>query len=211
MNARFAGLAVALALSLASCGHVRHQGAEMRNAERPAELSANSDPALQPLHAGQMVPAIPGSELAQAGNGAEALAAGPSFKIGMRRGPCYGRCPIYRVTVDSDGRVEFVGDRFVAAPGVQQKQIDVAGVAALGMKARQLFATVGDVTPGTKACGTYTTDMPQISLEFDEGGRIHTIAHYTGCANVPAALAEFEQAFADTVAIDEWVRGPVLR
>lgn len=213
MNAKLVVFVATLTLTLANCSNMNPQGAEGKRVESSLAQGSKHDTTLQPLAPDRSVPAMPGSEAPPAGNGPAGdgpETAGP-FSIGMRHGPCYGRCPVYRVTVHSDGRVEFVGDRFVAAPGVQNKQIDVVRIAALGVQARKLFATVGDVKPGTKSCGTYATDMPQISLEFDEGGRMRTIAHYTGCASVPAALAAFERSFVDTVAVDEWVKGPVLR
>ncbi|WP_028008299.1 DUF6438 domain-containing protein [Solimonas flava] len=213
MNANLVVFVATLMLTLANCSNMNSKGAERKSAESSLAQAVKNDAAMQPLAPERSVPAMLGTEAAQTDNGAAAVVPGATgpFSIGMRHGPCYGRCPVYRVTLYSDGRVEFVGDRFVAAPGVQNKQIDVAGIAALGAQARRLFTTVGDVKPGTKSCGTYATDMPQISLEFDEGGRARTIAHYTGCANVPAALAAFERSFAETVAVDEWVKGPVLR
>lgn len=38
-------------------------------------------------------------------------------EIGLERTPCFGSCPVYTVIIKSDGRVRYVGERFVSREG----------------------------------------------------------------------------------------------
>jgi hypothetical protein len=42
-----------------------------------------------------------------------------SLTIQMARGPCFGRCPSYTVTIHGNGSVKYVGDRYVKDRGPQ--------------------------------------------------------------------------------------------
>src|SRR5262245_5877604 len=50
-----------------------------------------------------------------------ALSGGPSPKkikeISLERTPCFGACPIYKLTIKADGSVKYVGKRFVERAG----------------------------------------------------------------------------------------------
>ena len=41
-----------------------------------------------------------------------------ALRITLQRGPCFGTCPVYSVTLDSSGAVLFEGRRFVADTGI---------------------------------------------------------------------------------------------
>jgi Domain of unknown function (DUF6438) len=45
--------------------------------------------------------------------------------ISLERGACFGTCPIYKVTLRSDGTATWEGERFVDRIGEYQAQIDV--------------------------------------------------------------------------------------
>lgn len=49
--------------------------------------------------------------------------------IAMERGPCFGTCPVYRVTIWGNGSVEWVGNKHVKEEGwrtwsIPQEKID---------------------------------------------------------------------------------------
>jgi hypothetical protein len=46
--------------------------------------------------------------------------------ISLSRGPCYGTCPVYRVTLRSDGTVIWEGERFVQPIGRHVGRVDPA-------------------------------------------------------------------------------------
>lgn len=45
--------------------------------------------------------------------------------ITLRRGPCFGACPIYEVTLAADGAATWYGERFADRLGRHQGQVDV--------------------------------------------------------------------------------------
>jgi Domain of unknown function (DUF6438) len=45
--------------------------------------------------------------------------------ITLRRGPCFGTCPMYEVTLAADGAATWYGERFVDRLGRHQGQVDV--------------------------------------------------------------------------------------
>lgn len=45
--------------------------------------------------------------------------------VTLRRGPCFGTCPIYEVTLTADGSATWEGERFVDRLGRFQGQVDV--------------------------------------------------------------------------------------
>jgi hypothetical protein len=50
----------------------------------------------------------------------------PASEIVLERGPCFGTCPIYRVTLRSDGTATFVGWNHVGRVGVYHGAITAA-------------------------------------------------------------------------------------
>ncbi|MGX5172430.1 DUF6438 domain-containing protein [Aliikangiella sp. IMCC44653] len=47
-----------------------------------------------------------------------------SFELKIRRGGCFGPCPIYDVLLKGDGSVQFKGQKFVAIVGERSKHLD---------------------------------------------------------------------------------------
>jgi Domain of unknown function (DUF6438) len=50
-----------------------------------------------------------------------ATSAAPISSIKLERTACLGTCPIYSVTIFSDGRLEYKGEMFVKAKGIHQE------------------------------------------------------------------------------------------
>jgi hypothetical protein len=45
-----------------------------------------------------------------------------SISVTLQRTACYGTCPVYTVTIQGDGRVEYIGESHVDIPGSQKAQ-----------------------------------------------------------------------------------------
>lgn len=135
-----------------------------------------------------------------------------SDSIELGRGPCFGTCPIYTVTVRGDGRVRFVGERFVEQTGVHTRTVDAADVAALFAAADRIefFDLPADITPANEAaCGSaWTTDMPSATVAIDWAERDHDVHHYHGCPRAPDRLTAFEERIDEVADIAEWVGHP---
>ena len=131
-----------------------------------------------------------------------------SDQISMTRGPCFGACPMYTVTVWGDGRVQFEGDRFVAQTGARSKTIDAAAVAGLFALADEIgfFDLPADITPANEpACGSAWTDMPSAETAIVWSDRDHTVNHYHGCPKAPAGLTSFEERIDAVAGTAEWI------
>jgi hypothetical protein len=49
----------------------------------------------------------------------------------MKRGPCFGTCPVYQLTIYGDGRVIYEGQNFVAVEGTQNTRLEAEQIQAL--------------------------------------------------------------------------------
>ena len=129
-------------------------------------------------------------------------------QISMTRGPCFGACPMYTVTVRGDGHVHFAGDRFVEKTGEHTATIDPERAAELFAEAERMgfFALPEDITPGNpSACGQAPTDMPGAEITIIRGDRDRTVRHYHGCPKAPAALTAFEELIDDVAGTERWI------
>ncbi|MBI3244024.1 MAG: hypothetical protein HYZ49_17210 [Chloroflexi bacterium] len=127
--------------------------------------------------------------------------------ITLQRTPCFGTCPIYKLTVYGDGRVEYEGEQFVAVEGTQTATITADQVKALAAAFEQAnYFTLPD---------NYTalvTDLPTTITSVTFNGQTKTIENYGGCFEeidslnkAPQALCDFE-ALIDTVTNSaQWV------
>ncbi|MGH6616511.1 DUF6438 domain-containing protein [Sphingomonas sp.] len=95
--------------------------------------------------------------------------------------PCYGVCPVYRVTVGSDGAGIFTGIRHTA----------IGGDRKFSVTPRQFTAFAGtlspyrpqgkrDITPGRPECNDTVTDMPSVNVRWEDV-RTDELSYYYGC------------------------------
>jgi len=125
------------------------------------------------------------------------------FELRMRRGACYGRCPVYEVVLHADGAVDYRGDG-----GIRQGRADAAGFAALRQRLADPNLPWGDYTRAAPAaCGAWATDMPGVSIDAYLGGRWRSIRHDLGCSAAPAALKALEQQIDDAAGSRRWSGG----
>lgn len=61
-----------------------------------------------------------------------------TFEITMERTPCFGTCPVYRVSIDGDGRVKWRGIANVHALGEQRATVPAKRIAEIERKLEQL-------------------------------------------------------------------------
>ena len=129
-------------------------------------------------------------------------------RIELARGPCFGACPIYSLTVWGDGRVRFVGERFVEETGERTRTIDPLQAVALFAHADSIgfFAMPADITPANEAaCGGAWTDMPSAQVTVRWADRDHAVNDYHGCPKAPASLRAFEQRIDAVAGVADWV------
>jgi hypothetical protein len=110
-------------------------------------------------------------------------------KITLERTPCYGSCPVYKVTVSAAGVVEYFGEAHVHKAGTHRWRISRRRLQRLAeaLERANYLHLEGDYTRGGKG------DAPgcSISVEYDDGSS-KSIAHLHGCPAAPDALTELE-------------------
>jgi hypothetical protein len=113
-------------------------------------------------------------------------------RITLERTACYGRCPIYTVTLFADGEVQWHGTRFVEVRGDESRSITPEAFAKLwrDLTAHD-YADLPTEYPnfGSGYCTSYATDQPSAIVAVSGDGAERRVVDYHGCRN--AALQEF--------------------
>ena len=138
---------------------------------------------------------------------AAAQAASPTDTvITLERGACYGNCPIYRVSLHADGRVEFHGERDVAYVGNASANVAPAAVGMLLDRFEQAgFQEFEErYGRGTAACRHYAADAPTVVLTVARGDTLKRVEHDHGCVGAPPALTSLEQAVDSAAETARW-------
>ena len=121
--------------------------------------------------------------------------------VSLERTACYGRCPIYTVTVLRDGTVRWEGKRFVDVTGKATGHLSAKQLAALtdAFKKADVFALKDKYTSYD------VTDHPSANITYDDGTRKKTIAHYHGDRSAPEALDKLESDIDGIVDTMRWI------
>jgi hypothetical protein len=149
--------------------------------------------------------AAPASAPASAVQSASAPA--DSAVLTLERTPCFGSCPVYRVTVSADGTVRFDGKSFVSHPGSSLAHIPQARVDSLiaELDTGGYFNFAERYVPGSPACGNAATDLPTVTTSVTLHGRTKRIEHYRGCSAAPQALSRLEERIDEVLDTVRWI------
>ncbi len=108
----------------------------------------------------------------------------------LERTGCYGECPVYRLTVNTDGSVVYVGTRWVKVIGRREYKISPSRLEDLQNafeRANFMMLRDYDHVEGTD------DDWAHVSL--GHAGRIKRVRHYHGDNAAPPALNALEDEF----------------
>ena len=119
----------------------------------------------------------------------------------LERTACYGRCPIYKVTVLRDGTVHWEGERFVKVTGKATARLPAAALAELAAA----FKKAGYFALKDKYTSYDITDHPSANTSYDDGTHRKTIAHYHGDRSAPAVLDVLEERIDEIVGTSKWI------
>jgi hypothetical protein len=121
----------------------------------------------------------------------------------LERTMCFGTCPVYRLTIFSDGRVEWEGKNFVKVPGKASAQLSAVELQSL----RVAFEYAHYFELNDKYDCYEVTDAPSANTSYDDGKRKKAIPHYHGCRTPPgiAALSTLEGQIDQIVRSERWV------
>ncbi|MEO6774765.1 MAG: DUF6438 domain-containing protein [Kofleriaceae bacterium] len=121
----------------------------------------------------------------------------------IERGPCYGTCPVYSLTVYRDGKVEYVGKNYVKRIGEATGTVTGEQLAALD----KLF-TDGKYLAYKSSYTRYEmSDASSVTTAYRPLGATSTknVDHYHGDMHAPESLTKLENGF-DTIArSDRWI------
>jgi acetamidase/formamidase len=130
--------------------------------------------------------------------------------ITMERGPCFGTCPIYKVTIVADGTVTFTGTNFVKTKGTATGRVKPEDFRMLVSEFEKLkyFSLDDKYEPGTPGCGTAATDMPYVRTSIQLNGKAKGVSHYHGCRNseVLEALSALENKIDEIAGTSRWIK-----
>lgn len=131
----------------------------------------------------------------------------PDARVTLQAGPCFGACPIYRVTIDASDRAVFEGYRHVAQTGRHEQQLPAGTLARLleELEALGAFTLAPSYTPGSKTCVSYITDDPTRHMELNDGRRQVSVEHYLGCRETPARLRQVETLIEERSGARHWI------
>jgi hypothetical protein len=108
----------------------------------------------------------------------------------LERTGCYGECPVYRLTVNSDGSVVYVGTRWVKVLGRQVYKISDAQMLELeGAFDRANFGQLRDYDK------VESTDDDWALISYRRKGGLKRVRHYHGDNSAPPALGALEDEF----------------
>ena len=130
------------------------------------------------------------------------------FHVTIERGPCFGACPVYNLTVGADGSVEYEGIQFVSAEGVRTTRLSQDEVKAL-----VAAVVAADFFQLADRYEVQVTDLPSVNTTVTMDGRTKAVYHYgLGCGTeydeAPQALCDLEALLEDIPLANEWVSAP---
>ena len=130
--------------------------------------------------------------------------------ITLQRTICFGTCPVYALTIYSDGRVEYVGKRFVRKTGSATSRITRKQLEELVMEFTNIyyFNLPASIEPGSKHCPQGATDHPSAITSLTWQGKSHSINHYHGCrgSNTLDLLRKLEDKIDAAVNVTQWTK-----
>lgn len=148
------------------------------------------------------------ASLALAGCATTAGAAGEEVdSISYETGPCFGACPVYRVTVNRDGDGLFEGRRFTAVTGERRFTVTPAQYRAFVHHLAPLRPASGERRYSGEACGSMATDLPSAEVIWRALDR-QSLYFYYGCdMERNRAIAERLRAAPDLLPIGDLIGG----
>jgi hypothetical protein len=126
---------------------------------------------------------------------------GSKVSIMLERRGCLGRCPMYIVTVNTEG-IEFDGREFVVAVGKHMDAVDPNKVRELAKRVVANFYSMDDFYRAEMF------DVPTYILSTDIDGKQKQVIDYMGTrVGMPQVIRDLENAVDEFAGTDRWVKG----
>ena len=134
----------------------------------------------------------------------------PTRSITYETGVCFGRCPVYSVTVHSDGRATFTGRRFTAVTGPREFFVGAGTYLTLARHLEPLRPRrEGEVRYSGDRCRVMATDLPSANVVWDGQGGRRSLYFYYGCdMQKNRAIAQRLRGVPELLPIGDFIRAP---
>lgn len=119
--------------------------------------------------------------------------------ITLERGMCFGTCPVYSLTIFSNGSVIYDGQMYVKDIGIRNGSIKITSYNRL----MELADDVGFFGMNDEYTAYYITDMPSATITITNGTK-KRVEHYYGDESAPRVLSEFEEAIDQAANVTQW-------
>jgi len=129
------------------------------------------------------------------------------FRATLERKPCFGTCPVYRISVTGDGAVVFEGVQHVDSIGRFTGRIDRERVVALTrlFDEQNYFGLDDKYAYGEANCRQYASDAPTVITSVTTTDGSKQVEHDLGCFDVPVRLADLERRIDELVGSSRWI------
>lgn len=117
--------------------------------------------------------------------------------VEISKGPCYGRCPVFTLTVYQDGIASYLGERNTDRMGLYVKRLDKEVFANLEKEFRD-----ANLWQYQNVYKSRIADLQSVTLTYYEEGDIKSI---TGKEGRPQAVLKLEQTLDRIAAGADWV------
>jgi hypothetical protein len=126
--------------------------------------------------------------------------------VSLERKPCYGTCPVYKISVTGDGAVVWDGRANVDSMGRKSARLDGDQLASLIRLFDAQFYSLDDrYVNGGANCQPYASDAPVIVTSIVTSTRTKTVERDAGCASAPPRLAELEGKIDALLGTARWI------
>jgi hypothetical protein len=122
--------------------------------------------------------------------------------ITLERTMCFGKCPVYTLTIHGDGTVDYEGKKHVGVMGRQKARMSEDKVSQLIDE----FVRINYFSLQDSYTKRGMTDMPSAITSIKIGGREKTVRHYSGDRTAPPELKELEKKIDEIVGSAKWVK-----
>lgn len=128
--------------------------------------------------------------------------------VSLTRTACFGKCPVYTVSLTADGEVSYRGERNVRVTGVATGQADPVVLQELKTFLREnKLPKISVYEPGKPGCEYAATDMASARITIQGDGHAHKLQYYEGCRSVPEKLTQLAELIDRATLSGRWVGG----
>lgn len=122
--------------------------------------------------------------------------------------PCFGFCPVYKVSLIADGGGTFVGQRHAGFEGTREIRVTPERYAAFVRQLAPLRPARGSVRYDHESCAQMATDLPSVTVTWTgSDGTAQQLYYDYGCdMEKNQAIADRLRAAPDALGIDDLIR-----